>query len=359
MVSTSFVFISFKLFSNTSIILSPNIFIIRKIERIISSSDCSTSKQNDWRQFHFFAKTKKDENWWNFFSNQRKHFHPESIEFSFQWFHLESNIIEFFDDLSSCNITKSLPIDSECDITFCWRFSFCFRRIDFDEQSKWFSFHSDEYVWHANRPVNMILASGVQLPNVLTESIDVKHLSNDEFFSDLIENLIEKYSRRNPSDLNLTLKQIDEVQQDSSSNRLESMNGFQTLVYLVQQRHLGKLNRIFLNVKSNRHFDPYDLISVEQNQVRFSIDSSFDKFLVNLNLDRPRKSFRFFCFWNFKCSIEWRRCRILRFSRMVSTRQIVEFHTTNSFFSKLFHSKNISKVRFSSIEQSNENEFQF
>ncbi|CAF4367627.1 unnamed protein product, partial [Adineta steineri] len=46
------------------------------------------------------------------------------------------------------------------------------------------------------------------------------------------------------------------------------MNGFETLIDVVQRRHLGKLQRYFLNVVStNRHFNPYDLITVPDNKV--------------------------------------------------------------------------------------------
>ena len=45
------------------------------------------------------------------------------------------------------------------------------------------------------------------------------------------------------------------------------MNGFETLIDVVQRRHLGKLQRYFLNV--NNHFDPYDLITVPEHKVIF------------------------------------------------------------------------------------------
>ena len=126
----------------------------------------------------------------------------------------------------------------------------------------------------------MILASGVQLPNVLIESIDLKNLSNEEFFSDLIENLIRNCEKGNPSNYKSTMKQWKTNEEDqcfpssssssSSFIRIESMNGFQTLLRLVQQKHLGKIENYFLNLRSNRHFHPYDLINVAQHQVRLS-----------------------------------------------------------------------------------------
>lgn len=123
----------------------------------------------------------------------------------------------------------------------------------------------------------MILASGVQLPNVLTESIDLKNLSNEEFFSDFIESLIRNSEKRNPSNYKSTMKQWKTNEENqcfpsssSSLIRIESLNGFQILLRLVQQKHLGKIENYFLNLRSNRHFHPYDLINVAQHQVRLS-----------------------------------------------------------------------------------------
>ena len=65
----------------------------------------------------------------------------------------------------------------------------------------------DEYVWHDNRPVNMILATGVQLPNVLTESIPNVNIQSEQFFSKMIEDIIVEYQKRYPSDHYAALKQ--------------------------------------------------------------------------------------------------------------------------------------------------------
>ncbi len=47
------------------------------------------------------------------------------------------------------------------------------------------------------------------------------------------------------------------------------MNGFETLIDVVQRRHLGKIQRYLLNVAStNRHFNPYDLITVPEYRVK-------------------------------------------------------------------------------------------
>lgn len=55
-----------------------------------------------------------------------------------------------------------------------------------------------------------------------------------------------------------------------------SMNGFETLVDVVQRRHLGKLQRYFLNVVStNRYFNPYDLITVPEYKVKIFSFSYF------------------------------------------------------------------------------------
>ncbi|CAF2918939.1 unnamed protein product, partial [Rotaria sp. Silwood2] len=141
-------------------------------------------------------------------------------------------------------------------------------------------FAEDEYVWHANRPVNMILATGVQLPNVLTESAVNTNIESEQFFSKMIEDIIVEYQKRHPSDHYAALKQwkekhvvlfcLKENDQYTQSMTPRRMNGFETLIDVVQRRHLGKLQRYFLNVVStNRHFNPYDLITVPEYKVQF------------------------------------------------------------------------------------------
>ena len=127
----------------------------------------------------------------------------------------------------------------------------------------------DEYVWHANRPVNMILASGVQLPNVLTEPPLNTNLPSDEFFSKVIEDLLFDYQRRYPADSSSALKHIgSSTGQEKNNSNARRMNGFETLMDVVQRRHLGQLQRYFLNVVStNRHYHPYDLITVPEHQL--------------------------------------------------------------------------------------------
>jgi hypothetical protein len=68
-------------------------------------------------------------------------------------------------------------------------------------------FSLDEYIWHANRPVNMILATGVQLPNVLTEPAINTNIDSEQFFSKMIEDIINDYQKRHPSDHYSALKQ--------------------------------------------------------------------------------------------------------------------------------------------------------
>ncbi len=63
----------------------------------------------------------------------------------------------------------------------------------------------------------------------------------------------------------LFLKEDDQYSQSITPRR---MNGFETLLDVVQRRHLGKLQRYFLNIVStNRHFNPYDLITVPEYKV--------------------------------------------------------------------------------------------
>lgn len=53
----------------------------------------------------------------------------------------------------------------------------------------------------------MILATGVQLPNVLTESTTNVNTENEQFFSKMIENIIDEYQKRYPGDHYSALKQ--------------------------------------------------------------------------------------------------------------------------------------------------------
>jgi hypothetical protein len=53
----------------------------------------------------------------------------------------------------------------------------------------------------------MILATGVQLPNVLTESVLNTNIESDQFFSNVIEETIKDYQKRHPSDHYSALKQ--------------------------------------------------------------------------------------------------------------------------------------------------------
>ena len=64
------------------------------------------------------------------------------------------------------------------------------------------------------------------------------------------------------------------------------MNGFETLLDVVQRRHLGRVQRYFLNVVStNRHFNPYDLITVPDDKVELFLQSpSLEEILICQNL---------------------------------------------------------------------------
>lgn len=53
----------------------------------------------------------------------------------------------------------------------------------------------------------MILATGVQLPNVLTESVTNTNIDSEQFFSKMIEDIIKEYQNRHPSDHYSALKQ--------------------------------------------------------------------------------------------------------------------------------------------------------
>jgi len=53
----------------------------------------------------------------------------------------------------------------------------------------------------------MILATGVQLPNVLIEPVTNTNIESEQFFSKMIEDIIVEYQKRHPSDHYSALKQ--------------------------------------------------------------------------------------------------------------------------------------------------------
>ena len=53
----------------------------------------------------------------------------------------------------------------------------------------------------------MILATGVELPNVLTESAINTNIDSEQFFSKMIEDIITEDQKRHPSDHYAALKQ--------------------------------------------------------------------------------------------------------------------------------------------------------
>lgn len=116
----------------------------------------------------------------------------------------------------------------------------------------------------------MIMATGVQLPNVLTEAIPNPNIESDQFFSKFLEQMLEEHRQRQPGDHSSAVRHWKE-QNDLYLQSLtpRRMNGFETLLDVVQRRHLGKIQRYFLNlVSTNRHFNPYDLITVPEHQVK-------------------------------------------------------------------------------------------
>ena len=52
----------------------------------------------------------------------------------------------------------------------------------------------------------MILAIGVQLPNILTESVPNFNIQSEQFFSKMIEDIIVEYQKQYPSDYYAALK---------------------------------------------------------------------------------------------------------------------------------------------------------
>ena len=76
------------------------------------------------------------------------------------------------------------------------------------------------------------------------------------------------------------------------------MNGFETLVDVVQRRHLGKLQRYFLNIVStNRHFNPYDLITVPEHKVTFcNVNKRKRKFIFSIRKVDPDNHYVFSVF---------------------------------------------------------------
>lgn len=134
----------------------------------------------------------------------------------------------------------------------------------------------------------MILATGVQLPNVLTEAVPNINVENEQFFSKVIEEMLNDYAKRHPSDSYSALKDWkdkDDLSRQSFTPR--RMNGFETLIDVVQRRHLGRIQRYFLNVVStNRHFNPYDLITCTEHQVKTKKTNSIEMIQFCLRLIR-------------------------------------------------------------------------
>jgi hypothetical protein len=45
------------------------------------------------------------------------------------------------------------------------------------------------------------------------------------------------------------------------------MTGRQAVEYFAKLHHIGKIESIHFNIVPNRHYNPYDLISVHKNKV--------------------------------------------------------------------------------------------
>ncbi|CAF1088574.1 unnamed protein product [Rotaria sordida] len=199
-------------------------------------------------------------------------------------------------------------------------------------------FAEDEYVWHANRPVNMILATGVQLPNVLTESATNTNIESEQFFSKLIEDIIIEYQKRYPSDHYAALKQWKqkhENDQYTQSITPRRTNGFETLIDVVQRRHLGKLQRYFLNIVStNRHFNPYDLITVPEYKADPENHYIFSVFgILNVRQNGLDVEFYELAEW-YRHAKLWHACRQIPFFRDYLIRKQFNLWLSNARFSR-------------------------
>ncbi|UJR29306.1 hypothetical protein I4U23_010520 [Adineta vaga] len=199
-------------------------------------------------------------------------------------------------------------------------------------------FAEDEYVWHVNRPVNMILATGVQLPNVLTEPAANTNIESEQFFNKMIEEVIRDYEKRHPSDHYAALKQwkekhnVDHYTESITPNR---MNGFETLLDVVQRRHLGKLQRYLLNVVStNRHFNPYDLITVPDNKADPENHYVFSVFgVLNVRKNGQDVEFLELAEW-YRHAKLWHACRQIPFFRDYLVRKQFNRWLSNARFAR-------------------------
>ncbi|CAF3428145.1 unnamed protein product [Rotaria socialis] len=199
-------------------------------------------------------------------------------------------------------------------------------------------FAEDEYVWHANRPVNMILATGVQLPNVLIDSVANTNIESEQFFSRMIEDIIVEYQKRHPSDHYSALKQWKQKHENDQyiqSTTPRRMNGFETLVDVVQRRHLGKLQRYFLNVVStNRHYNPYDLITVPECKVDPENHYLFSVFgILNIRQNGIDVEFYELAEW-YRHAKLWHACRQIPFFKDYLIRKEFNLWLSNARFSR-------------------------
>lgn len=59
------------------------------------------------------------------------------------------------------------------------------------------------------------------------------------------------------------------------------MSGREAVQFFASCHHLGKIKSLFLNIAPNRHYRPYDLVTVPKTKVKRVIEAIFFKFLIN------------------------------------------------------------------------------
>ena len=148
----------------------------------------------------------------------------------------------------------------------------------------------------------------------------------------------------------LPVKEKDSIHRSSNVQR---MTGLEALVDLVQRKHLGKVQRYFLNVRSNdTHFNPYELITVSEEEVRMTPTYLFSS---RDNLSFPQGQFnwslRLLCLRHLECHRQRQWCSILWTCRMVSSCQTLARMPSNSFLSKLSTHQTIPFVSSSRMKR--------
>ena len=70
--------------------------------------------------------------------------------------------------------------------------------------------------------------------------------------------------------------------------KVPAMTGRQAVEYFAKLHHIGKIESIHFNIVANRHYNPYDLISVHKNKVFNNVmmcTKSYSRTLLFLNSD--------------------------------------------------------------------------